>query len=94
MLRAEILGDEDAIAAATSWFGTDARVGSVLRIDDEESDVAVLELSFDGSDAEQADLLRAMVEAGHRVVGFSRAASDLEEIFLRVTGDHDGKPYA
>ena len=37
----------------------------------------------------QADLLRAMVEAGHRVVGFSQATSDLEEIFLQVTGQID-----
>ncbi len=27
-----------------------------------------------------------MIEAGHRVVGFSQATSDLEEIFLKVTG--------
>jgi hypothetical protein len=27
-----------------------------------------------------------MVAAGHRVVGFAQATSDLEEIFLKVTG--------
>jgi hypothetical protein len=27
-----------------------------------------------------------MVEAGHRVSGFSQATTDLEEIFLKVTG--------
>jgi hypothetical protein len=27
-----------------------------------------------------------MVEAGHRVAGFSQATSGLEEIFLQVTG--------
>jgi ABC-2 type transport system ATP-binding protein len=88
VVRVEILGEADAVAAATEWLATDARVGSVLRIDDASGDVAMLEVSFDGSDAEQADLLRTMVAAEHRVVGFSRAASDLEEIFLRVTGDH------
>jgi len=91
LVRVEILGDGEAAGAATEWVGTDPRVGSVLRIDDGGSDVAVLELGFDGSDAEQADLLREMVAGDHRVVGFSRAASDLEEIFLRVTGDHDGE---
>ena len=30
-----------------------------------------------------------MVEAGHRVVGFTQATSDLEEIFLKVTGQTD-----
>jgi hypothetical protein len=29
-----------------------------------------------------------MVDAGHRVVGFSQATTDLEEIFLKVTGQH------
>ena len=29
---------------------------------------------------------RRLVDAGHRVVGFSQATSDLEEIFLKVTG--------
>jgi len=91
LVRVEILGDGEAAGAATEWVGTDPRVGSVLRIDDGTGDVAVLECGFDGSDAEQADLLREMVAGGHRVVGFSRAASDLEEIFLRVTGDHDGE---
>jgi len=91
LVRVEILGGPEAIEAATNWLGTDPRVGSVLRIDDGGGDVAALELGFDGSDADQADLLREMVASGHRVVGFSRAASDLEEIFLRVTGDHDGE---
>jgi hypothetical protein len=31
-----------------------------------------------------------MVAAGHRVSGFSQATSDLEEIFLKVTGQQDG----
>ena len=30
-----------------------------------------------------------MVEAGHRVAGFSQATSDLEEIFLKVTGNDE-----
>ena len=30
-----------------------------------------------------------MIEAGHRVVGFNQATSDLEEIFLKVTGHLD-----
>jgi ABC-2 type transport system ATP-binding protein len=89
VVHVEILGDADAVAGATTWLATDGRAGDVLRIDDGSGDVAVLELSFGGSDAEQADLLRELVAAGHRVVGFNRAASDLEEIFLRVTGDHD-----
>ena len=48
--------------------------------------VVRIEASFDGTHEAQADLLRTMVAAGHRVVGFSQATSDLEEIFLKVTG--------
>ena len=35
-----------------------------------------------------------MVEAGHRVVGFSQATTDLEEIFLKVTGQQAGEDAA
>jgi hypothetical protein len=38
---------------------------------------------------EQAELLRSMVAAGHIVSGFHQATSDLEEIFLKVTGQTD-----
>jgi ABC-2 type transport system ATP-binding protein len=93
LLRLELIGDEDAIAAALTWLGTDARVGDVLRTEG-RSGTAVLEVGFDGSTEAQADLLRAMIEAGHRVVGFSQATSDLEEIFLRVTGQTDGEAVA
>ena len=34
-----------------------------------------------------------MIEAGHRVIGFGQATSDLEEIFLKVTGQ-DGSEAA
>jgi hypothetical protein len=30
-----------------------------------------------------------MLEAGHVVVGFAQATSDLEEIFLQVTGSDE-----
>jgi ABC-2 type transport system ATP-binding protein len=85
LLQVDVLGD---VEAAAEWLGTDPRVGDVLRVDAGEA--GRLEVPFDGPDDAQAELLRAMVEAGHRVVGFSQATSDLEEIFLRVTGqDHD-----
>jgi hypothetical protein len=49
------------------------------------------EIAFAGTPAEQAELLRRMVEAGHRVSGFAQATSNLEEIFLRVTGQGEGQ---
>ena len=82
LLRIELLSDG---AAATDWLGTDDRVGDVLEV---SSDGALtrLDVAFDGSPDEQADLLRSMIAAGHTVSGFSQATSDLEEIFLKLTG--------
>lgn len=89
LLRIDLIGDSAAIAAASEWLGTDPRVGDVLRHDDGSGGTARLEVPFDGSADAQAELLRSMIDAGHRVVGFSQATSDLEEIFLRVTGQTD-----
>ena len=86
LLRIDILGDEAAIAAAREWLGTDQRIADVLEGTTNGDGAVRIEASFDGPPQAQADLLRAMVEAGHRVVGFSQATSDLEEIFLKVTG--------
>jgi ABC-2 type transport system ATP-binding protein len=82
LLRIDVLGDA---TAAVAWLGTDARVGDVLE-EELHDGVARLEVPFDGGADAQADLLRAMVAAGHQVVAFSQATSDLEEIFLKVTG--------
>jgi ABC-2 type transport system ATP-binding protein len=88
LLRIEVLGDEAARAAATDWLRTDSRVGDVLEATD-AGGVIRLEVAFDGDTGAQAEVLRTMIEAGHRVVGFSQATSDLEEIFLKVTGQTD-----
>ena len=88
LLRIDILGDPDAVLAASNWIGTDPRVGNVLPVDGAEP-AARLEVAFDGTPDEQAELLRRMIEAGHRVVGFKQATSDLEELFLQVTGQYD-----
>jgi ABC-2 type transport system ATP-binding protein len=89
LLRIDLLGDDEAVRAATEWLGTDARVGDVLPAQGRDGS-ARLEVAFDGTEDDQAALLRAMIEAGHRVVGFAQATSDLEEIFLKVTGQDEG----
>ena len=89
LLRIDVLGDEAAIAAARDWLGTDPRVADVMGASGNADGATHLEASFDGTPEAQADLLRSMVEAGHRVVGFKQATSDLEEIFLKVTGQID-----
>ena len=89
LLRIDLLGDEAAASAARGWLGTDSRIADVLGGTTNADGAVRIEASFDGPPEAQADLLRAMVEAGHRVVGFSQATSDLEEIFLKVTGQMD-----
>jgi ABC-2 type transport system ATP-binding protein len=85
LLRIDLLSDP---ATAMVWLGTDERVGDVLAVSSDGT-VARLEVHFDGSPDEQAALLHGMIEAGHRVSGFSQATSDLEDIFLRVTGNDE-----
>jgi ABC-2 type transport system ATP-binding protein len=92
LLRIDILGDPEAIQAAADWLGTDPRVGDVLPAQSPDGSTR-LEVAFDGTGDDQAVLLRSMIEAGHRVVGFAQATSDLEEIFLKVTGQ-DGSEAA
>ena len=48
-------------------------------------DDGTIELGFRGDDEATARLLKETVAAGLPVVSFSRAASDLEELFLQVT---------
>ncbi len=87
VLRIDLLGDAAAIEAAEAWLRNDPRVGDVLPAEAGAlGEVVSLEVSFDGPPDAQADLLRTMIDAGHRVVGFHQATTDLEEIFLQVTG--------
>jgi ABC-2 type transport system ATP-binding protein len=44
-----------------------------------------IRIEFSGDQESQADLLRALVEAGHRVVGFTEQQADLEDVFLKLT---------
>jgi ABC-2 type transport system ATP-binding protein len=85
LLRIEIVGDDEAVAAAAGWLGTEPRVSDVLTTHGADG-MPRLEAAFDGTPADQAVLLRRMIEAGHIVAGFTQATSDLEEIFLKVTG--------
>ena len=93
VLRIDVLGDLDAVDAAIAWLGNDARVSSVLRLETADMNVpSRLDVSFDGPADAQAALLRGMIESGHRVAGFSQATTDLEEIFLKVTGQQAEGP--
>ncbi|HET7686578.1 MAG TPA: ABC transporter ATP-binding protein [Candidatus Limnocylindria bacterium] len=94
VLRIDLLADETGVDAACAALGTDSRVGSVLRSTEPGAVPATLEVAFDGDPDAQARLLASLVAAGHRVSGFRQATSDLEELFLQVTGRDDGEEAA
>jgi ABC-2 type transport system ATP-binding protein len=82
VLRVRVLGEQPDVDAARDWFAAAAGVASAELIGD-----ALLGLGFTGDDAAAAALLANAVAAGIRVVSFAHAASDLEELFLQVTGE-------
>lgn len=44
-----------------------------------------MQIHFGGQDEEQAELLAAMMDAGFRIVSFSEAQTNLEDVFLEIT---------
>jgi ABC-2 type transport system ATP-binding protein len=80
VLRVRLLSDDADLEAARLRFENDPDVASAVLLDD-----GTIELGFRGDDAATARLLAASVAAGLPIVSFSRAASDLEELFLQVT---------
>lgn len=81
VLRVRLLAETDELERARAWFATDPDVASAVVLDD-----GTIELGFRGDDAATARLLSSAVGAGWSIVTFARAASDLEELFLQVTG--------
>ena len=80
VFRVRVLGDEDSHEAARAWFETQPDVVTADLLEDR-----TIELGFHGDDDGSARLLATAVGAGLRIATFSRAASDLEELFLQVT---------
>ena len=44
-----------------------------------------LKVDFSGTQTDQAELLKTLVESGYLVIGFVEEAANLEDVFLRVT---------
>ena len=80
--RVRLLGDTEDAQAAAALLSDRPDVASVV-VDGDGS----LELGLAGDDASTAAVLAALVRAGHRVVSFAPAASDLEELFLQITDE-------
>ncbi len=52
---------------------------------DVESGAGTVQVHFEGDAEAQAELLRGLILAGHKVVGFREEEADLEDVFLRLT---------
>ena len=88
VLRVKVLLEGEALEAARERLAADADVASAVLLED-----GTIELGFRGDDEATARLLASSVASGMPVVSFSRAASDLEELFLQVTSP-DQEPVA
>jgi ABC-2 type transport system ATP-binding protein len=82
VLRVRVLGDAAEVEAARAHFAEAPGVVSA-----EPAGDGLVEVGFTGDDEAAAALLARAVRAGVRVTSFAHAASDLEELFLQVTGD-------
>jgi ABC-2 type transport system ATP-binding protein len=80
VFRVRVLGEQEAHEAARAWFALQPDVVTADILGDGQ-----VEIGFHGDDESSSRLLAAAVGAGLRVATFSRAASDLEELFLQVT---------
>ena len=89
VLHVEVLGEHEAHEAARTWFAGQPDVVTAELLAD-----GTIEIGFHGDDDGSAALLANAIRAGLRVAAFSRAASDLEELFLQVTALEVAPPEA
>ncbi|MBI1334983.1 MAG: ABC transporter ATP-binding protein [Armatimonadetes bacterium] len=68
------------LAALETFSTTRPNVEKCERVGQDE-----MLVEFAGSDPEQADYLKAIIDAGHRVVTFCEDEADLEDVFLKLT---------
>ncbi len=87
VLRVRIVGDEAAAESATAWFAGQPEIASSGLLRD-----GTVELGFRGDDGDAAALLARALGAGLVISSYARAASDLEELFLQVTGHDEPAP--
>ena len=84
VVRVELLADPAGIAAGRDWFAGQPIVASAEVVGPE-----TIEVAFRGDAAAAADLLALAIRDGLRVASFGRVATDLQELFLQVTGRTD-----
>jgi ABC-2 type transport system ATP-binding protein len=79
VLRARIVGDQDAVSAAAAYLATQPEVASVEIRNDGR-----LELAMPTDEAVIAELVSRTTGAGHRVAALVPVATDLEELFFQL----------
>jgi ABC-2 type transport system ATP-binding protein len=79
VLRARIVGDQDAVSAAAAFLKTQPAVASVEIMNDGR-----LELAMPTDEAVIAEVLSRTTGAGHRVSALVPVATDLEELFFQL----------
>ena len=82
VLRVRVLGEGEVLDAALATFAAEPDVASAELLED-----GTIELGFRGDDEAAARMLARAIGSGLTVASFARAASDLEELFLQVTGE-------
>ncbi len=85
VLRVRIVGGDEAVEAARTWFAARSDVASA------ETYGTELEIGFRGDDTAAAGLLADAVRSGISISSYAPAATDLQELFLQVTGRDDGE---
>ncbi|UVI33623.1 ABC transporter ATP-binding protein [Paenibacillus spongiae] len=80
VLYIRLLGD---LEEAERFLREQPHIGRLMR--DEHG----IHVHYEGQDEEQAGLIRSLVENGFRVVSFSEAQTNLEDVFLEITKGGD-----
>jgi ABC-2 type transport system ATP-binding protein len=84
VLHVRVLGDDDARDAARTWFAARGDVASAELLIGGE-----IEVGFRGDETGAAGMLAEAVRAGIAIASYAPAATDLQELFLQVTGRAD-----
>ncbi len=84
VIRARILGQSDEWSSAHDFFAAQPEVVSVTALSEGR-----LELALPGDEGAAAAVLYRAMSNGHRVASFTPVASDLEELFLQITGANE-----
>jgi len=80
VLRVRVVGDDDAREAARAWFAARSDVASAELLGSD------IEVGFRGEETAAAGLLADAVRAGIAIASYAPTATDLQELFLQVTG--------